>query len=247
MWGCGLTEIIEGESSGSTAKVLVLGLDGPLFQRIEPLLSRTYFTLARLPGGEGGVHLSSRVAFDLIIVANPLSDMGFADFVGAIRQKDGLSARSSLLVLTEGGRVEEARRVLDKGSDLVLSVDEPWKLLEDVASRLLGVAPRIASRLLVRLDVRLQEARVLAMGQSENLSGTGMLVRTEGSYPLGTKVGFETLLPSDSTPIEGEAEVVHHAVAGAERIPGLGLKFRSFKGDGLARLRTFVAHIASPA
>ena len=60
------------------------------------------------------------------------------------------------------------------------------------------VAARVAARLPIRLDVQLQEGMAETMGQSEDLSGTGMLART--AYKLGTMVKCETMLPGDCRP-----------------------------------------------
>jgi hypothetical protein len=121
------------------------------------------------------------------------------------------------------------------------SVNETRMLVEVMVSRLLGVAPRVAKRLPIRLDVQLQEGTAVVKAQSEDLSGIGMLVRTDRSYPLGAKVTFEALLPGDPRPVQGEAEVVHHTLVGMERAPSLGLRFLLFRNEGLKRLRAFVS------
>jgi hypothetical protein len=107
-------------------------------------------------------------------------------------------------------------------------------------SELLGVAARVATRLLIRLDVQLQEGTTVVVGKSEDVSRTAMLVRTSSSYPLGTMVRFETVLPGDPRPVQGEAKVIHHTLVGIDRAPSLGLKFISFKNRDLKRLRAFV-------
>jgi hypothetical protein len=68
-----------------------------------------------------------------------------------------------------------------------------------------------------------------------------MLLRTETLYPTGTKVTFEASLPGDRSPIQGGAEIVRHAVAELEGVQGVGMRFLSFRGDGLARLQEFIA------
>jgi DNA-binding NarL/FixJ family response regulator len=229
------------ESGQSRAHILVVGVEPARFERIEPLLSRICFAVDRTEHGKVGLGLSARLAFDLVIVYHPLPDLTLEDFIAAIRGQDSPSAGSQLLVLTEDPRLEEARRLARLGPSLVLSVNETRTLVEEVASRLLGVAPRVATRLPVRLDVQLQEGLAAVMGQSEDVSGTGMLVRADGSFPLGTKVVFQIQLPDDPTPVQGEAAVVHHTVVGNEKVLGVGLRFLAFKNNGLRRLRVFVA------
>jgi hypothetical protein len=118
-----------------------------------------------------------------MIVYHPLADMMLEEFIARVRAHDSASARSQLLVLTEDARLEEARRHARKGPSVVLSVNETRTLVEDVESRLPGVAPRVATRLPIRLDVQLQGGTAVVRGQFEDLSGTGMLVRTDPSYP----------------------------------------------------------------
>lgn len=79
------------------------------------------------------------------------------------------------------------------------------------------------------------------MGHFEDLSPTGMLVRTTRSYPPGKIVRFETILPRDPRPVQGEGKVIRHALVGMEQAPSLGLKFISFKSRGLKRLWAFIS------
>jgi uncharacterized protein (TIGR02266 family) len=128
-----------------------------------------------------------------------------------------------------------------EGQSQVLPVTEPRRVLEEVASRLLGVVPRTSARLVIRLVVQLAEGKQLLVSQTENISEAGMLLRTDSLYPLGTKVTLEANLPGDRAPIQAEAEVVRHALADLEGVQGLGLRLSSVKGDGLARLRDYIA------
>jgi len=86
-------------------------------------------------------------------------------------------------VLTDDSQLEAVRGLLAGGAKQVLSVREPALLLQEIASRLLGVTPRVATRVLVRLQVNLGQASSLVSCQSENLSETGMLLRTDNLFP----------------------------------------------------------------
>ncbi len=190
--------------------------------------------------------MSTQHTFELIVVYHPLPDVMLEEFIATMRRQDSASARPRLFVLTEDARLEEARRHARRGPSVVLSVDETRTLIEVVESRLLSVAPRVATRLPIRLDVQLQEGTAVIKAQSEDLSGTGMLVRSDFSYPLGTKVTFEALLPGNPRPVQGQAEVVHRTLVGMERAPSLGLRFLSFRNKGLRRLRAFVRQQTPP-
>lgn len=221
-------------------RILIIGLEGTAFERIEPLLRRPPFAVDRVRRGESALLLSRHAAFHLLIVRHPLPDIKLRDFLGAARGEGSPCARSHLVVVTEPSRIEEARSQVPGAQDLVLSLDEPRKLFEEVASRLLGVAPRLGTRLMARLAVGLEPTKTLLMCQSENVSETGMLVRTDRLYPVGTWVAFEVSVPAGRTPIQGEAEIVRHTLADVDRVSGLGLKFVTLKGDSLKQLRDFL-------
>ncbi len=221
-------------------RILVVALDRELFERIDPLLNRSLFAVDSVARGESGVVLSNHVAFDLMLVGYPLPDVSLELFLSAVRRSGGPCARSQLLVLAPESRLGEVRPLLSGDATLALPINDPRKLLEEVATRLLGVAPRMATRILVRLQVHLEEGKKVVMYQTENISKDGMLVRTEHLLPVRTRVGFEFLPPGDCLPVEGVAEVVRHAVLDVEKVSGLGLRFQEFRGDGRKRLLDYL-------
>lgn len=228
-------------------RILVVGLDKELFLKIDPLLSRARFAVERVARGEAGLLLRSQLEFDLLVVRDPLPDMALADFLEALRRAGSSHAATPILVLTEEERVHEVRRVVPEGPYRVLSINEPARLVEEIASRLPGVAARMPARLPVRLEVRLAVGRALMVCESENISEAGMLVRTERLYPVGTRAGFEFPLPGDQAPVVGEGEVVRHSVPEVERVKGVGLRFLVFRGDSLRRLHDFLGHAPAVA
>jgi hypothetical protein len=136
----------------------------------------------------------------LVGLGDELFDMPLNDFLGTVRREGSPSAASQLLALAEEGSMSEACQVPAAGMNVVLPINA-GRLLEEVASRLLGVTPRISVRLLVRLEVRLKEGRRRVMYQTENISTAGMLVRSDRLDPIGTTVAFELTLPGDRTPV----------------------------------------------
>lgn len=223
------------------SSILAVALNRQFFDKIDPLLNRSYFTVERVPRGESALALCRHTWFDLILAAHPLPDMPLETFLRSLRREGALSARSHLLVLTEAARLAELPESLQRGPDLALSVEQPQRLIEEVASRLLKVAPRISARLLVRLEVHFGDETSLVIWQTENISEAGMLVHTDRPYPIGTPVSFQFTTPDDPAPIRGEAELVRHAVTDIERVHGgVGLKFTGFEGDGLKRLQAYL-------
>jgi uncharacterized protein (TIGR02266 family) len=222
------------------ARVLVAGVDRALYDRLEPLLRRSDLEVDRVPRGASALLLSQHATFDLIAVQHPLPDLALDEFVASLRSRSAASAASPLLVLCDGPRLGEAKRMLGDGPGEVLPADEPWRLMEQVAARLLGVAPRRRTRLMVRLETVLSTERNRIMCQAENVSEGGLLVRTDKMHPVGTRLAFEFQPPSERSPITGEADVVRHAVPEIERVQGLGLRFVSFRGDSQKRLLDYL-------
>jgi Tfp pilus assembly protein PilZ len=222
-------------------RILLVGLDRSLFTKLEPLLSRSLFAVDRVSRGESGAALAARVAFDLVIVRYPLPDMELVTFLGTVRKPGSASGRGQLLMLADPKDIDELRRHVPSDPGRVLSIEEPWKLLEETASRLLGVVARVEARLLIRLEVHIEEGRELVMCQSENLSAAGILLKTDRVYPLGTRVTFDMLLPGeDREPIPVAGEVARHAVPEVEGVRGIGVAYTNLRGEGMERLKAFL-------
>jgi DNA-binding NarL/FixJ family response regulator len=227
-----------GERKG---RVLIVGLERGLYKKMEPLLTRSLLTVDRVPKGESGLLLAAAATFDLIVLRHPLSDMALGSFLSRVHEPGARCGAAQILVLTDDTRLEEVRGLLPDGARTVMSVRQPVKLLEEVASRLLGVTPRVEARVLMRLEVNVGDKPTLVSCQSENLSETGMLLRSPVNYPLGTRVRFECTLPGERTPLRGEAEVVRHAVSEVEEVQGIGVKVIFWKGDGQQQVRKYLA------
>jgi uncharacterized protein (TIGR02266 family) len=218
-------------------RILVVGLERKLYLKLEPLLSRSLLSVDRVPSGRSGALVAGSAVFDLIVVRHPLPDMALGSFIERVHEPGALCGAAHLLVLTDGAQLAALRAQLPDGERRVLSIDEPAKLLEQVAARLLGVTPRVSTRILVRLRVKLGTVQRLVSCQTENLSDGGMLIRDDTIYPIGTRMDFELPLPGDRQPLRGEAEVVRYTVADVEGLQGVGLKFVVLKDDGHLRLK----------
>jgi CheY-like chemotaxis protein len=226
----------------SARNVLMIGVDSDTFAKIAPMLERATVEVDRFPRGRSSLELLSAVSFDALLVGFPLPDMEVEEFLAEIRKQDSLTRRTPLLLLTNEEREEEARRrFIGKGANRVVPVSTSAELLQSAVSGLLEVAPRVGARVMASLEVQLEEGKTLAMCQTENISSTGMLIRTYVGYPIGTRLSFEFALPTDGRPVRGEAEVVRHTYVDRERVRGVGARFLSFEGNGLRRFRDYLS------
>jgi c-di-GMP-binding flagellar brake protein YcgR len=104
---------------------------------------------------------------------------------------------------------------------------------------------------MVQLDATVDDGQVARMYQTQNLSETGMLLRTRKPLPVGTDVAVQFLFPGDpmlsraTLPggyefVEGQAKVVRHTHPAKERIKGMALRFSQLDSSGSQRLGNFL-------
>jgi uncharacterized protein (TIGR02266 family) len=219
-------------------QVLAVGLGREAMAAIEPFLDRSAFAVDRLASGETASTVVEKVAFHLVIAGHPLPGLLLPEFVATLRRPGGPNAGTPLIVVGEPDRLSDVRGLLREG-DLALAAGEQQPLLK-AASTILGQPLRMAARFLVRLEIELRTGRELLAAQTENISETGMFVRTPREYPLGTPVAFQFSLPRDRTPLQGEAEVVRRTSGEGAEAQGIGLRFTAFRGDDERRLREYL-------
>jgi c-di-GMP-binding flagellar brake protein YcgR len=115
-------------------------------------------------------------------------------------------------------------------------------------------AERTAARVMVHLDATIDDGKVARMYKTQNLSVSGMLVRTRAPLPVGTRVDIQFLFPGDpalSTSelpggygfVEGAAEVVRHTHPEKETFTGMGLNFVELEERGRSLLGKFLSAV----
>ena len=221
--------------------VLVINLSTREFAKIAPLLDREEFEVDRFPRAAMALELIASVAFDVLLVGHPLPDIGEREFLSRVRDPESPCLTAPLLLLAPEDSIAEARELVGYGANRVVGLEETPERLQAEVTSLLEVAPRRDVRTMVRLKVSVGDGQRLAMGQTENLSRSGMLVRAGESYDIGAGVEFEFFLGDDQKPVVGEGRVVRHATPGRENIRGMGIRFTRFEKDGQTRVERFLA------
>jgi len=222
-------------------RVLAIDVHGELFDSYAPLLRRRALEVERFPHPRSSLALVSAVPFELILIGYPLRDMEFGRFIQALRRSDSASKNAALLLLAHPIHRASAESHAARGGGQVQLTDDPPTVIEQAVGRLLRVAPRKAARLATRLEVRLNSGAQCGIGETTNVSATGMLVATSEPWPKGTQVGFEFML--GHRPVVGVARVVRHALPERERTLGVGVEFVSFQGDSRQRFLRYVARL----
>lgn len=220
--------------------VLAVGLSREEFQRFVPFLSRQSFEVDRFPSASGAMELVSVVAFELLLVRYPLPDMDLQPFLSSVREDRSPCRSSSLLVLTPSERLDEAQRFIGRGANRAIELQASEGEIQESISSVINVAPRKAARFMTRFEIRLGDVQDRMVCQTENLSSTGMLVRTEKRYEKGTQIDFEFRVGEDPQPIRGTAEVVRKTQIGQDGVSGIGMRFLSFEGNSQRRLERYL-------
>ena len=225
----------------TSQRILAVVNDRALYKKVADLFDRSSFEVNRIPSGAGALILIGNLRYDLIVVEAPLSDLRLPDFITAVRTLDSPCSGSPVLVLAQGESARPAE-ALTQGEDVdVISAESDFQEIQAAVSQLLGVAVRSATRILVQLHARLGEGTFKRVGQSANVSETGMLVTGTPELPFVCEVELEFELPGDSRPLAAKAQVVRHASPEVENVSGIGVRFSEISAETAVRLREFLA------
>ncbi len=124
------------------------------------------------------------------------------------------------------------------------NLDHALDEIEGRFSRLTGM--RRENRLPVRLTVKFRTGQALEREYTENISYGGMFIRGRADLPLRTKLEVVFKLPGTEEEVKAVAEVVHIVsqekvdMIDGDRVPGSGVHFIEFIGDGEEKLRRYI-------
>ena len=221
-------------------EVLVVGVGSEEFGATAAVLERREFLVRHFASGDHAIELFAKTRFALVFVRYPLAGFDVYELLEAVRARNSLCRDTPLLLLAASAEdVEEAGLYVGRGANRVVRQDD--ESLLPIVSELLDVAPRRQARWNVRLESELDgELRETVLCESENISRTGVLVRTDRRYPLGTELHLELSLVGEDAPVKCVAEVVRHTVPGREPTGGLGMRFVRVEAGGRERLHRWL-------
>lgn len=219
--------------------VLTLGSNRGL-TKLEFFLSRASLEVRRADSRHQARSILNGTTADAVILCWPLAGCRIVGLVSELRTAGVGLAEPAIVVLAEPDTVADLREIGLSGA-IVLSTDERALELERTVAALLAEGARRAVRVLVKLDVDLDDGKLHRACQTVNLSRSGMALRTRERFDPGCVSSFSFFLPDGERPIEGEAEVVRRVDPEAEGFEGLGLRFRNLLHDGAERLDEFLA------
>jgi len=155
-------------------------------------------------------------------------------FLEAVRAPGSLCRSVGLVLLVKEALEREAGHYVGRGANRVLPLSELTERLPAAITELGAVSER--TRVRVPVEVDLDDGRRNETWQSENVSATGMLLRTPTSVPAGSEVDLHFTLPGDDLPIHVRAHVIRGTTFAREDFTGLAVRFLSFVGEGQHRL-----------
>ena len=221
-------------------RVLAAGLERMAFERLAPELRRGTLGVDWVATPEAGVSLASKSRYDVIIMDAEPCDWPLAKVVHELRAPGSPSRDAAILILAEPDQVDAARALKSHGVNRIMLVSDPPEIIREQMTTLLDVAPRATVRLPTNLESALGNTGRELFCQTENLSMSGMLVKTRHRPQLGSKVTFKIDLSDPVGTIFGRGELVRHSTPDQGSVDGLGVKFLSFADDGAQLLQSYL-------
>jgi len=222
------------------ANILVVEVKEQNYDLFAPPLLRAIFEVDRVTEAQSALSLLRLIPFSAVICHFPLKTMETGTFVKKLRERDSASREAQLALICESGSLEKGNIFLERGADLVLSLDEPEGEREALLCTLLGIQPRRSLRVLVKLAVNLEGGSTdRFVAQSHDISSTGFFLVTRKLLPPESRVRFQFALKGDPIPFQGLAEVAR--VVGGNQPPphGMGMHILNFaRKNDATRLQT---------
>ncbi len=216
--------------------VLLAGIGRGPFEALAPVLDRRHLKIEHVLVPEEAVALAVAKPFDLVIFDSEPERFTLAELVEKLRTSDSASHAGSLMVVAEPESAQEARGLIGRGVNRVVTLDMNEEIIDQHVADLLDIAPRAAVRVTARLTTVFDNGKIEVVGPTANVSVTGMLLQTGTTLEIGQIVAFEFLANRGDDMVSGEARVVRHAVAERGGVDGIGVRFLKFNGDGRERI-----------
>ncbi len=221
-------------------KILAAGLERRAFERIAPALRSEALKVDWVATPEAGVALAGKNQYDVIVMDAEPCDWPLTKVVSEFRSARSPSSNAAIMVLSEPDQVDAARALKSRGVNRVMLISDPPDMIREQMISLLEVAPRASVRLPTNLETALGGTGGELFCQTENISTTGMFVKTRHRPCLGSKVVFKIHLSGEGGTIFGRGEMVRHSSADREGVDGVAIRFLSFARDGAVQLQDFL-------
>ncbi|MFQ5329383.1 MAG: response regulator [Thermodesulfobacteriota bacterium] len=229
-------------------KVLLVD-DIRLFLEIEQtLLNRPDITIFTATSGEEAIQIHERENVDVILLDLLMPGMDGETVCKHIRADSRLMGVSIIMVTTSTSP-EDIERCIEAGAnDYILKPINPTELLTKF-QRYVKVAQRWDLRILTRMDVSVadQDSMGSFMGNTVNISSSGVLVECTHNLDVGDAVSCSFSLPGNTSTITSTGEVVRSKEINhtQSRITRYGIRFLDIGEEEQNMIESFISRYAS--
>ncbi len=221
--------------------ILIIGPHRQVHDLFNPLWVELGVEKQRFNSTEAAIEvLQSGAPPSAILISYPLWDSSVEDILAAMTRILGSERSVPVLLLAPADALFEVAALEDRGVK-VLSEGKPPEDLVQELQELLGRAQRDHPRFIVRMSVQVESGSVLRACQSEDISLSGMLIRTSEEFPIGADLELEFTVADEDESIRCRARVVRFTHPGTEKTRGMGVRFTAFEEDGAERLERYLS------
>ena len=223
-------------------RILLVDVPPSLAETLDPLFSRKGLSVERVRGGTGLAARLRENRYELILFSAEGIDPMFPLTLSAIRKVQSPCRAASVLLAGTTPSDPIAVAALESGANGVLPWPAPPELCRERIAKFLDIPLRRDVRVLVKLKVSLETKTKRILCESQNLSKSGILIRSGEPLAIGTEAALEFTLPGEAAGISVRARVVRHTKVPKEPMPGIGLQFVDVPPDALSRLERFLGN-----
>ena len=225
--------------------VLLVGVRRSAVEHLVPLLRREEIEVISVEADPAVVEMARITRFELVMLRFPLTSVDVGAFLAALREPSSASRNAGVLLLADEDALDAAAVHLDRGANRIVAATWPDARIWRAVADLLDVAPRVAVRVPVMVDVDLATEGLPEVCRSVDLSLSGIRLECPNPYPPGTRVQIGLALPKIGGVVRATAEIVRRTDPERESVTGFAARFTAMSEEDEARLRRFIELIRS--
>lgn len=221
--------------------ILFIGPHRQVHDLFNPLWAELEIEKQRFTSTEAAVEvLHSGSPPGAILISYPLWDSSVEDILAAMGRILGPEKQIPVVLLAPEDTLFEVAGLEDRGVQVLSEGKSPEELRKSLHG-LLAHTQRDHPRFIVRMSVQVGAGSVLRACQSEDISLSGMLIRTSEEFPIGADLELEFAPDDDEEPIRCQARVMRFTNPENEQNRGMGVRFLAFENGGEQRLEEFLS------
>jgi DNA-binding response OmpR family regulator len=183
-------------------KIIIVGSAVHLIEKEKNILSRSYFDIFSTTSAREALEIHRNNKVDLIVIDADMKDMRGDELCSEIRMDEDLKYISIILLCPS--TETDIRRCKNSGSNaIIMKPFEPHILVDEVV-KLINVPVRKDMRVLTSLEVEGKANNVPFIAKSENISVSGILIKTDRVFEKGDVITCSFHIDSERLTLKGE-------------------------------------------